>query len=214
MARPGAAAYRTCGNATPRLIRCARTVQRRAPPRTVVRSVRDERAAKRSGAGRRRVDGAIGAVPSTVAPGQVPARAIRHRCRYEVEPGGSEGVTATEPRQRHPAAYPQTKTADRLIGVIRAGRQMPAVEPDHRRNGVAVDLDQSARGKRGAAGKIAQQPAHALSLAHPRFHHEIHRNLIFLPPRDNCGSRGGHAVCVKIGRSEARLGLDPNLRRL
>ena len=149
---------------------------------------------RNSAARRRRVDDAIGAAPAAVAPRQVPARTIRHRCRHEIEPRGSEGVAATEPRQRHPAACPQTKAADRLIGVIRAGRQVPAIEPNQCRNGMAVDLDQSARRKGGAAGKLAQQLAHALSLAHRRFHRERPRDLVFVPPRRLCGLRQDWAV--------------------
>src|SRR5262249_60784359 len=71
---------RTCGNATPKLIRC--DLYDVHAPRNAVRHLErlnecDEHARKRSGAWPRRVDGAIGAAPAPVAPGQVPARAIR-----------------------------------------------------------------------------------------------------------------------------------------
>src|SRR5262249_3305881 len=70
---------RTCGKATPKLIRC--DLYDVHAPRNAVRRLerlneRDEHARKRSAARRRRVDGAIGAAPATVAPGQVPARMI------------------------------------------------------------------------------------------------------------------------------------------
>src|SRR5262249_9346459 len=84
-----------------------------------------------------------GPAPAAVAPGQIPTRAIRQRRRHEVEPGGSEWMAATEPAERHPAAGPQTEAANRLITVIRAGRQMPAVEPAQPGKAVAVDLNES-----------------------------------------------------------------------
>src|SRR5262249_4639745 len=141
---------RTCGKATPKLIRC--DLYDGHAPRNAVRRLqrlmrmgRSEHARKRSAAGRWGVDGAIGAAPAPVAPGQVPARIIRQGGRYEIEPGRPKGMTAAEPRQRHPAARPQTEAADRLIRVGRAGRQMPAIEPDQCRNAMAVSLDQPTR---------------------------------------------------------------------
>src|SRR5262249_23070414 len=92
-------------------------------------------------------------------------------------------MTAAEPRQRHPAAWPQTETADRLIRVGRAGRQMPAIEPDQCRNAMAVNLDQPTRGKRRAAGKAAQKRAHASSHAHCRFHRATNSPTPSLYPR-------------------------------
>src|SRR5215813_15132689 len=111
-----------------------------------------------------------GPAPAAVAPGQIPTRAIRQRRRHEVEPGGSEWMAATEPRQRHPAAGPQTEAANRLITVIRAGRQMPAVEPAQRGQAVAVDLNESAAEAARRARKIAQNqvPTGLLDHAVPR----------------------------------------------
>src|SRR5262252_9669350 len=109
-------------------------------------------------------------------------------------------MTAAEPRQRHPAARPQTEAADRLVGVGRAGRQMTAIEPDQCRNAMAVKLDQPARGKRGAAGKVAQKRTHAPSQAHRRFHHATaSATLSLYPPQDNCGSRAVMAAASSLG---------------
>ena len=33
-------------------------------------------------------------------------------------------------RDRHPRAGPQAEAADRLLGIVRAARQMPAARPD------------------------------------------------------------------------------------
>ena len=79
-------------------------------------------------------------------------------------------MAATEPRQRHPAAGPQTEAANRLITVIRAGRQMPAVEPAQRGKAVAVDLNESAAEAARRARKIAQ--------------HHVRRGLLY-----HCSSR-------------------------
>src|SRR5262245_22378351 len=115
-------------------------------------------------------DRMIGAAPAAVAPRQIPARVIRQRRGHEVEPAGAEGMAATEPRQRHPAASPQTEAADRFIGVIRAGRQMPAVEPAQRGKAVAVDLNESPSEAARRARKIAQNqvPTGLLDHALPR----------------------------------------------
>ena len=57
----------------------------------------------------------------------------RQRRGDEIEPGSAPWLAAQKPRQRHPAAGPQAVPLDRLIGIIRAGRQMPAMESDKRR---------------------------------------------------------------------------------
>src|SRR5262249_5387915 len=109
-------------------------------------------------------------------------------------------MTAAEPRQRHPAAGPQTEAADRLIGVGRAGGQMAAIEPDQCRNAMAVKLDQPARGKRRAARKVAQKRTRALSQPHPRFHRATaSATLSLYPPQDNCGSPAVMAAAPKFG---------------
>ena len=88
----------------------------------------------------------ISAAPSTIAPRQIPALIDGQRCRDEIEPRCSPGMTAAQPRQCHPSSGPQSEAADRLVGIGRAGRQMAAVKPDQRRESVAIDADQSARG--------------------------------------------------------------------
>src|SRR5262249_23532462 len=122
--------------------------------------------AKVSDARRRNLGDAVGAAPAAIAPRQIPARAIGQRCRHDVEPAGAKRVTAAEPRECHPAAGPQTEPADRLLGIVRAGRQMPAVEPGQRGEAVAIDLDHSPREEAGAARKIVDNHAHTALLAH------------------------------------------------
>ena len=53
-------------------------------------------------------------------------------------------MTAQHARQRHPAARPQTETAEGLVGIVRAARQMPAVQSGQRCKGIAVGSDQPA----------------------------------------------------------------------
>ena len=50
--------------------------------------------------------------------------------RHDVEAGGAERMAAEQPRHRHPSAGPQAKAPDRLLGIGRAGRQVPALEAD------------------------------------------------------------------------------------
>src|SRR6516162_7425962 len=108
-------------------------------------------------------------------------------------------MTAAEPRQRHPAACPQTEAADRLVGVGRAGRQMAAIEPDQCRNAMAVKLDQPARGKRGAAGKVAQKRTHAPPQAHRRFHRATASATLSLYPSKIIAAAGRSWRLRQIG---------------
>jgi len=104
------------------------------------RNIRFRAPAMRSG--RRRVD----AAPAAVAPGQIPARPRRSRCRNVVEALGAPWVAAREPRQRHPRAGPESKSVERLIGIGRAGRQVPAIVADQRRQRVPIEPDHAAPG--------------------------------------------------------------------
>src|SRR5262245_52433709 len=76
-------------------------------------------------------------------------------------------MAAEEPRQRHPAARPQAEAPDRLIGVLRAGRQVPALKADQGREGVAIDSDEAAPGHPGGAPCGVEDPSrtHCLLLA-------------------------------------------------
>jgi hypothetical protein len=104
------------------------------------RNIRFRAPAMRSA--RRRVD----ATPAAVAPGQIPARPRRSRCRNVVYARRAPGLAAQQPRQRHPSAAPKTKAFDRFVGIGRAGRQMPAVVADQRRQRVPIEPDHAAPG--------------------------------------------------------------------
>src|SRR5207244_12611705 len=96
----------------------------------------------------------------------IPAGFSGQRGGHEIEPGAAERMAAQQPRQRHPAAGPQAKPADRLVGVFRAGRQVPAMPADQRREGVAIDLDQAASCQPGGTGHGGEEGrAHAYSAA-------------------------------------------------
>ena len=75
------------------------------------------------------------------------------RQRHVVDARRAPGLAAQQPRQRHPAAAPQAETFDRLVAIDRAGRQMPAVVADQRRQRVPIDPDHRAPG-------IARQALH------------------------------------------------------
>ena len=69
-------------------------------------------------------------------------------------------MAAGEPRQRHPPARPQAEAIERLVGVGRAGGQVTAIESDQGREGMAIELDQAARGER----RRAREPRHKVPI--------------------------------------------------
>ena len=97
--------------------------------------------------------GCVDAAPSRKAPRQIPSCIRRRALRDIVDAGRAPGLAAQQPRQRHPAARPQTETRDGLVGIHRAGGQMPALVADQRRQRVAVDPDQAAAGETGQANR-------------------------------------------------------------
>ena len=122
-------------------------------------------------------------------------------------------MAATEPRQRHPAAGPQTEAANRLITVIRASRQMPAVEPAQRGKAVAVDLNESAAEAARRARKIAQHHVRRGLLYHCSSRNAP-RDRISVPPKIVAAAREVMPAEVKWDVPKRVFGLDPNLLRL
>jgi hypothetical protein len=53
--------------------------------------------------------------------------------RHEIKTRGSERMTATESRERHPSTSPESETVECKVGIVRARRQMPAMKADQRR---------------------------------------------------------------------------------
>src|SRR5579872_6034961 len=84
-----------------------------------------------------------GTAPASVSPWQVPARCGWKSIRYEIEPGRAPRMTAQQTRKRHPSAGPQPEAIKRLIAVLRACRQVPALEADQGRQGVPVKLNKA-----------------------------------------------------------------------
>ena len=122
-------------------------------------------------------------------------------------------MAATEPRKRHPAAGPQTEAANRLITVIRAGRQMPAVEPAQCGKAVAVDLNECAAEAARRARKIAQHHVRRACrmIAVPGM---LRRDRISVPPKIVVAAREVMPAEVKWDVPKRVFGLDPNLLRL
>jgi hypothetical protein len=101
--------------------------------------------------GSRRV--VVHATPSPIAPWQIPARPRRQSLRDKIETGRSPRVAAQQARQRHPSARPQAETVDRLVGIVGAGRKVPAAGADQPRQRVSVERNQAAPEQaRGVAG--------------------------------------------------------------
>ena len=83
----------------------------------------------------------IGAAPPSIAPGQIPAcTPAGNVAGHHIKPRGAPGLTAQQPRQCHPAAGPKAEALDRLVGIFRTGRQMPAFEANEAGQRVAVNL--------------------------------------------------------------------------
>ena len=75
--------------------------------------------------------------PPAVAPrreGVMLVAQIWHR----VEAVAAPRMAAAESRQREPAALPCPVRVDGLARIVRAGRQMPAIDPEQRRDGQAI----------------------------------------------------------------------------
>jgi hypothetical protein len=105
----------------------------------------------------------IRAAPAAITPRHIPARIAGQRARHEIETGGAERMAAGEPGRGHPATGPQAESADRLLGIFGAGRQVPAVPAEERRKRVVVGFDQPASGDaRGADHGMEQRPHAAI----------------------------------------------------
>jgi hypothetical protein len=97
--------------------------------------------------------GSVDAAPSAESPRQIPSRTWRSRDGHVVDPRSAPGLAAQQSRQGHPSSAPQPEALDRLVGIDRASRQMPAVVADQRRQGMPVNPDQRPSG-------IARQALH------------------------------------------------------
>src|SRR3990172_6175839 len=92
------------------------------------------------------------------------ARKVRHR----VEAVAAPGMAAAKPGKREPTAPPRPVLVDGLARIVRAGRQMPAVDAKQRRDGEAIERN---RGKQQRpcdprADRAAPLPALADHLRH------------------------------------------------
>src|SRR5262249_60967135 len=72
--------------------------------------------------------GQLNPPPAAIAPRQIPTGLLRQHGGNNVEAGGAKWMTPTQPGQSHPSPGPQAEASDRLVGILRAGRQMSAVE--------------------------------------------------------------------------------------
>jgi hypothetical protein len=99
------------------------------------------------------LSGRVDAAPPAESPRQIPSRAGRSCEGHVVDPRSAPGLAAQQSRQGHPSSAPQPETFDRLVGVDRTSRQVPAVVANQRRQGMAVNPDQS-------PSRIARQALH------------------------------------------------------
>ena len=68
-----------------------------------------------------------------------PGNPLRHR----IEPRASPRMAAQDAEECQPEPRPRPVSCDRLMGVLRASRQMTAVAPDERRQGQLVSPDRN-----------------------------------------------------------------------
>ena len=117
-------------------------------------------------------------------------------------------MAAAEPRQGHPPACPQAEASDRLVRVAGACRQMPALAPDQRGEGVTIELDQSAREQGRTAGDVGQNHLVGTSLVHGHStrNHVLHKLIVAMLQVIG--------AAANLGGSRRDFGLDPNLCRL
>src|SRR5262249_43244212 len=92
----------------------------------------------------------------SIAPGQEPARSLGQGSGHEIKSGRSPGVAPQDAGESHPSTSPKPETADRLVGVFRAARQVPATRPNKGRKRVAIERDRPRpirRGRPARSGK-------------------------------------------------------------
>ena len=82
----------------------------------------------------------VGACPAdrAVTPWRVPAIAVGKRLGNPVDAMRAPRAAARDAKQAHPAAGPETMAGYRLVGIFRAGRQVPAGVADEARQGQLV----------------------------------------------------------------------------
>jgi len=97
----------------------------------------------------------VGAAPAAIAPRQVPSRPRRQRVGHEVEAGRAERLAAQHACERHPSAGPKAMAREGFVGILRAGRQVPAVPAD--------------QGRQGELIRLHRRPGEDLRRARPRF---------------------------------------------
>ena len=70
--------------------------------------------------------------PASVAPRQIPPATRRQGRRHQIKAARPQRMAAAQSRQGDPAAGPQSKSSDRLVGVIRTGRQVSTMHANER----------------------------------------------------------------------------------
>ena len=84
----------------------------------------------------------IDSPPPPVAPRRVPAGFRRRFLADKIEPRGAAGAAAADAGESHPAAGPEAVAGDRLVGIVGARRQVPAVAADQARKRELLGADQ------------------------------------------------------------------------
>src|SRR5262245_994876 len=74
-------------------------------------------------------------------------------CRHKIKAGRSPRVASQDTRESHPATRPKAETANSLVRIFRAARQMPAARPDQWRQGDAIKRDKATASRAREAGK-------------------------------------------------------------
>lgn len=101
----------------------------------------------------------VHASPLSIAPGEIPAGPRRRVRRHVIEARRAPGVAAQQPCQGHPAPGPQPEAGECLVGVLGAGRDVSAMEPDEWRKGDLVKPHEGPTGHARAAPEYLCQPS-------------------------------------------------------
>ena len=85
--------------------------------------------------------------PAAVQPGR-PGMPLRPNIGDRIDPGRSKTVAAAQPRGRQPKAPPRAIRVNRLQGVLRTRRQVPAMPADERLEGIAINVNRKLQAQR------------------------------------------------------------------
>lgn len=119
-------------------------------------------------------------------------------------------MTAQQSCERHPAAGPESKAGQGFVGIFGTGRQMPAMEPDQRGEGVAINLHECAAGFARCARDtvLANRSIFRMVLGHAGGRAGFHCPQV--PPEKSGEPREFHRTRARLGGKIHQLQTGPD----